>query len=140
MLTEKAGVAEALDSALVGFLTTVTSDGQPQTSTVWFHRQGEDLIVYSRPDSPRMRNLEANHRVAFNLRADPSGSGVLSIEGQALVEPQLPPADSLPGYVEKYLEAIESLGYTPATFAAEYSSGIRIEVTRLRAFGVRHLR
>ncbi len=140
MIMEKAGVAEALDAALVGFLTTVSREGQPQTSTVWFFRQGEDLIVYSRPDSLRMGNIEANERVAFNLRADPSGAGCLSLEGRAVVDPTLPSADSLSGYVEKYLDAIRDLGYTPASFAADYSSGIRIEITRMRVFGVRYLK
>ena len=86
-----------------------------------------------------MANIANNDRVAFNLRADANGAGALTIEGRAVPDASLPPADLLPEYLEKYQAGIDSLGFTASQFAGEYSSGIRIRVTRMRAFGVRHL-
>jgi PPOX class probable F420-dependent enzyme len=136
MITTHDGVAEALDLAHIGFLTAVDSTGQPQTSPVWFLRTGEDLIVYNRPVSPRLASIAANPKVAVTLRADRRGDGMLTLEGRAAVDPALPPADAIEAYIDKYADGIESIGSNPPQFAAEYSVGIRIEVTRVRVFGI----
>ena len=45
MLTSNTALAEALDSAIIGFLTAVDGRGQPQTTPVWYIRDGGDLVV-----------------------------------------------------------------------------------------------
>lgn len=139
MLTSKPGLAEALDNALIGFVTAVNGDGQPQTSPVWFMRDGEDFVVYNRPTAPRLESIAANPQVAFNLRADRAGHAMVSLEGTAAEEASLPPAWQFPGYLEKYDAEIAHLGWTPESFSDDYSVGLRIKVTRVRAFGLNHL-
>lgn len=139
MLTDNAGVAEALDRALVGFLTTVDPSGQPQTSTVWFLREGDDLIVYNLPETRRLFNISGNDRVAFTLRADRHGNGSVTLEGRAFVDPDLPRLDHHQTYLDKYREAIASIGYTPERLGDEYRAGLRVRVTRVRSFGLRHI-
>jgi PPOX class probable F420-dependent enzyme len=139
MLDSKPGVIDALDQALVGFLTAVDSSGQPQTSPVWFLRDDDDLIVYNRPTSPRLASIGGNERVAFTLRADREGSGMLSLEGRARVDPSLPPAHLSEPYVAKYADGIEGLGWGNEEFAGLYSVGIRITVDRVRVFGIEHV-
>jgi hypothetical protein len=45
-----------------------------------------------------------------------------------------PPADALPTYVAKYAEFIARNGWTPESFAADYSVPLRITASRLRGF------
>lgn len=136
MLSEKPGLADALDRAPIAFLTAVNALGQPQTSPIWFHRDGDDIIVYNRPSAARLRSIPDNSRVAFNLRGDRSGHAGVSLEGTAVVDESLPPATDLEGYVDKYRDHIAHLGWTPESFASDYSVPIRLTVTRVRAFGL----
>lgn len=139
MLSDKPGLAEALDRDLIGFLTAVNRSGQPQTSPIWYLRVSDDIVVYNRPKSPRFASIASNPKVAFNLRGDLRARGGVSLEGTAAREDDLPAAKDLPGYVEKYGREIERLGWTPESFAADYSVGLRIVVTRVRAFGLEEL-
>jgi len=136
MLTNITGLPEVLDTDLIGFLTAVDAEGQPQTSPVWYLRDGEDLIVYNRPTAARLTSIASNPLVAFNLRGDLRANAVVTLEGRARVE-NLPPAKDLPGYVSKYGKEIERFGWTPETFSDDYRTGLRITVTRVRASGLK---
>ncbi len=122
--------------ALIGFLTAVNHEGQPQTSPVWFLRDGEDLVVYNRATSPRLRSMARNDRVSLVLRADRHGIGLLTLEGRAAVDESLRPAHEVDGYMAKYGVEIERLGWTPEQFASMYSVGLRIVVTRVRSWDI----
>lgn len=139
MLTNSTALTTVLDRDLIGFLTAVDGIGQPQSAPVWFLRDGEDIIVYNRPTTPRLESIAANPRVSFSLRGDRRGLGMVVFEGTATLDTGLPPATELPGYVDKYAREIEHLGWTPDVFAAEYSAGVRITITRVRASGLDHL-
>ena len=71
-LTTKSGarVAERLRNELVLWLTTVTPNGQPQTSPVWFLLVDYEILLFSLADTPRPGNIRANPRVAANLDSD----------------------------------------------------------------------
>jgi len=139
MLTNPAALANVLDRDLIGFLTAVDGGGQPQTAPVWFVRDGDDIVVYNKPDTPRLASIATNPKVAFSLRGDRAGVGVVVVEGTAAGEPGMPPAKEFPGYLDKYDREIESLGWTPEAFSVDYAVGIRITVTRVRALGLDHL-
>lgn len=136
MITQHEGLAEALDEDLIGFVTAVNPKGQPQTSPVWFIRDGEDLLVYNRTDAQRLRSIVKNPLVAFNLRADRFGRSGISLEAKAAVDESLPPAKDFPGYVDKYGADIERLGWTPESFSNDYPVGIRLKVSRVRVWGI----
>ncbi len=139
MLSNTSGLNEALDSALIGFLTAVSGRGQPQTSPIWYIRDGEDIVIYNRPTAARLESLDSNDRVAFNLRADRRARSGISLEGTAVVDSSLPPAIGFPGYVDRYGEEIKRLGWTPESFSNDYSVGLRMTVTRVRDWGVAKL-
>lgn len=138
MLSDNPRLAKILDNDLIGFMTAVNEEGQPQTSPVWFVRDGDEIIIYNRPDTPRLASIEANPKISFNLRGDRRGRGAVTIEAVARRE-QLPPAKEIPGYLEKYAREIERLGWTPEVFSNQYSAGLRLVVTRLRAWGLETL-
>jgi len=114
----------------IAWLTTVRSDGQPQSVPVWFLWDGQDFLIYSRPDRQKLKNVGGNPRVGLHLNSDERGDDVVRVEGRAEVADDLPPADELPGYVEKYREAIARIGYDPEGFARDYSVALRVTPER----------
>jgi PPOX class probable F420-dependent enzyme len=132
MLENRPGLADRLDEDLVGWLTTVTPSGQPQSSVVWHLRDGDDLIIYSKPDATKLANIGANPKVAFNLRGDREGDLVATFEGTAFLIDQPTPADEDPAYLAKYGSEIARFGWTPEEFADDYSAMIRLHLERAR--------
>jgi PPOX class probable F420-dependent enzyme len=126
--------AERLGSEIIVWLVTVRADGQPQPSPVWFLWQDPDVLMYSKPNTAKLRNLEANPRVALHLEGNGLGGDVVVLEAVAEVDPSAPPASAVPEYVAKYRERIAALGWTPESFAADYSVPLRIRPRRARVW------
>jgi PPOX class probable F420-dependent enzyme len=129
-----ARAADRLDRDLLGWLTTVSPDGQPQASPVWFLWDDGEILVFSRPRARRLVNLRANPRVSFNLDSEHQGGHILSLEGSARVVPGAPLVHEVPAYVAKYGRAIAAEGWTPERMGTDYSVAIRIRVTRVRTW------
>jgi PPOX class probable F420-dependent enzyme len=116
----------------LGWLTTVDGAGTPQPIPVWFLWDGgESILVYSRPDTPKLRNIERQPRVSLNLDGDGRGGDIIVVLGEARVSDD-PPASDLPDYVDKYDEYMDRNGWTAEEFARLYSVPIRIRLQRLR--------
>ena len=124
---------ERLESEPLAWLTTAHPDGRLSSSLIWFLWRDDELVIYSR-DNAKIRNIEANPNVAFNLNSDDQGGSVLTIEGMAQIDRAYPASDQIPAYTEKYDARIEQLGTTPEGFAADYSVPIRITPTSYRAW------
>jgi PPOX class probable F420-dependent enzyme len=66
------------------WLTTVPPEGVPQPNPVWFLWDGGSILLYSQPDSYRIRNLQNNPKVSLHLEgADALGHNVIVITGEA---------------------------------------------------------
>ena len=109
-------------------MTTVTADGQPQSSPLWFLWTGDHVFLYSQTTAPRLANIAADPKVAFNLHTDPGGGSVVSMEGTARIDPDGPPASKNPPYVAKYSSMLPD----PTYMDREYPVVIRITPTRWR--------
>ena len=114
----------------VAWLTTVRSDGQPQSVPVWFLWDGETFLIYSRPDRQKLKNVARNPRVHLNLNSNDHGGDVVRAEGTVVVAEDAPPANGVPEYLEKYRAAITRIGYDPDGFARDYSVPLRVTPTR----------
>jgi PPOX class probable F420-dependent enzyme len=123
---------ERLRTEEVAWLITVTADGTPVPTPVWFWWDGATILVYSQRDTPKLRHIAANPRVAIALRTDALGDEITVITGTAVVDSPAPSAAELPGYAEKYGALIARLGADPVSFAGEYSVPVRITPTKLR--------
>jgi PPOX class probable F420-dependent enzyme len=121
-----------LRAGLAVWLTTVTSAGQPQTTPVWYHWDGNTFLFYSQPGRPKLANIAASARVSLHPVGDADAEDAVTIEGTAALDPSAPPSDQIPAYISKYLELIDELGWTPASFAADYSVAVRVTPTRFR--------
>jgi PPOX class probable F420-dependent enzyme len=133
-IEQYAGLVAELDNERVGWLTTVSSSGQPQSSAIWFIREGDTLLFYSADGSTRLGNLEQNSRAAFNLRGDKRGDHVVSLEGRARVDDGAPPPNSNAPYLGKYEREMTRLGWSPETFSDDYPIPVRMDVRRMRAW------
>ncbi len=127
-------VLRRLEQEDVIWLVTSGRDGTPQPSPVWFHWNDETLLIYSQPNTPKLRNIAANPRVALNFNATSTGGDVVVFTGTAEILTDAPPATGVPDYIEKYTPGIAQLGMTPDAFAADYSVPVRVTPARLRGF------
>ncbi len=125
--------ARRLRDEPLAWLVTVSPAGQPQPSPVWFEWDGSSILLYSKPDTPKLRNIAANPRVSLHLDGDGDGGDIVIVSGTAAQSDDAP-ADQAPTYIAKYGTFIERNGWTPASFAADYSVALRIEPTRLRGW------
>jgi PPOX class probable F420-dependent enzyme len=129
-----ARAAGRLAAEPVAWLVTVNAHGQPQPNPVWYLWEGTGALIYSQPDTPKLRNIAANPRVALHLDTRDGGDDVVILSGVARTVPDQPPADRVPDYIAKYARGIANLDLTPEGFAAEYSVPVRFEARRIRGF------
>jgi PPOX class probable F420-dependent enzyme len=125
-------VISRLEAELIAWLTTVSPDGRPQSSAVWFLWADGEFTIYSRAGVPRARNVAANGSVSVHLNSDPEGDDIVTFEAVARLEPGAPPASASPAYLAKYGHLIERYGWTAESFSGDYPDPIRIRPTRLR--------
>jgi PPOX class probable F420-dependent enzyme len=127
------GTARRLSDESVAWLTTAGADGQPQSSPVWFFWDGSSLWLRSQAQAGKVRNIEANPRVAVHLADDGQGGNIVTIEGRASFEDV--PQELLATYLSKYDDAIRTdLKTTPEQLAVDYPTTIRITPTRARVW------
>jgi PPOX class probable F420-dependent enzyme len=126
---------ELLHSTPLAWLTTVRADGQPQSSYVWFHFNGTDLLIFSQPDAGKVRNVRANPKVSFHLDGDGVGGRVLTIDAYAELFDGGVDEGRTSDYLAKYDEAIRTqLNTTPEKVHAQFSAALRIIPTRVRSW------
>jgi PPOX class probable F420-dependent enzyme len=127
-----ARVARRLANDLVIWLTTVRPSMRPDPSIVWFWWDGKALLIYSKPNTQKLRNIARNPNVALHFDGDGSGGDIIVITGTAHVDEDAPPANQIPAYAEKYAERMENNRMTAESFARAYSVAIRVTPTKLR--------
>lgn len=127
-------VEQRLREEPIMWMTTVTPGGLPQTSPIWFWWDGTEILMFSRDDTARIRNVPANPRVSLNLEGDGRGGAIVVIEGTARIDRDHPPAKALPDYIEKYQGFLDDYEWTPESFSADYPVPILIRPDRLRAW------
>lgn len=116
----------------MAWLTTVRRSGQPDTVPVWFLWDGRQLLIFSRPGTTKLRNLDANPRVAVVLDDTRVGADVVRVEGTATYAAGTPHAYEVPDFGVKYAELIESIGFTgPEAYAETFSVAVTVTPTRI---------
>ena len=119
----------------VGWLTTVTADGQPQTFPIWFLWEDGEALVYSDHRAKRNINLRANPRVSLHLNDDGRGDDIIVVEGVARFDETTPPVTANPAYLAKYGPWIGEMLGSAEEMHETFNVAIRIRPTRGRHFG-----
>jgi PPOX class probable F420-dependent enzyme len=114
------------------WLTTVDSHNTPQPRPVWFHWDGQTVLIFSQAAAAKVRHIAHNARVALNFNTDAEGGevGVLIGEAQVAQEPILP--GRIKAYLRKYREGIKSIGMTPESLQEAYRVAILITPQTVR--------
>ena len=126
---------ERLGRDMIGWLTTVTPEGQPQTFPIWFLWEDGEALVYSDRRAKRNANIATNPRVSLHLGDNGRGGDVVIIEGEARIDPAAPAPQDNEAYNRKYREWIRDSFSTAEEFTSVYNVPIRIRPVRGRAFG-----
>jgi PPOX class probable F420-dependent enzyme len=138
VLNLTADAASALDNRLqadsIAWLTTVTADGQPQSSPVWFLWDDGEFLIYAQPKSWKVRNIRTHPQVSLNLNSSESGGRVVTFEASARIDADHPPVHEADAYLTKYRAGIASINMTPEQMAADYSVALRLTPTRVRVY------
>jgi PPOX class probable F420-dependent enzyme len=129
-----AWAVEHLAADIVGWLTTVAPDGRVQSSPISFLWDGATILIYSKPATPKLRNIAANPQVSFTLNSDTYADHSLVIEGTAVVDMTAEPLDVQPAYAAKYRAPLAHWEMDEAQTAREFSVPVRITPTRIRAW------
>jgi PPOX class probable F420-dependent enzyme len=115
-----------LEQEPVVWLSTVRPNGAPHIVPIWFCWDGEVLLVFSKPDAQKVRNLRDRPSVMLALGNAEDDFDVGLIEGHAQLL-DLPTADVLPSaHLAKYADQLAAIGLGAAEYAATYSQVIRI--------------
>jgi len=122
-----------LTEELIGWLTTVDAKGTPQPSPIWFVWDGETAVIYSQPNTPKLRHIGANPHVSLHMDGNGTGGDIIILTGEAREDHTAPPSSQYPQYQAKYLTAITvELKMTPESFAQAYSVPIRVTPSKVR--------
>ncbi len=115
-----------LEREPVVWLSTVRPDGGPHLVPIWFCWDGEAVLVFSKPDAQKVRNLRANPSVMLALGDAEDDFDVGLLRGRAELLDQ-PTGEVLPAaLLDKYAERLASIGLSAEEYAATYSQVIRI--------------
>jgi PPOX class probable F420-dependent enzyme len=90
--------------------------------------------MFSKDHTARLTNIAANPKVSLNLDGDGRGGAIVIVEGVARIDRSLPPARSVPEYITKYREFLDSYGWTAEGFSVDYPVPVKITPTGLRAW------
>ena len=125
-------VKQRLEEEQIIWLTSVSSDGTPQPRPVWYLWDGATILIYSRPNTAKLRHIAANPHVALHFDGDGEGGDIIVLTGEAIITAGAPPADQNEAYLEKYDLGLKRINQTAAQFAKNYSVAIRVRPLRLR--------
>lgn len=125
-------VARHLENDRIVWLSTVGPDATPQPSPVWFFWDGDTALIFSQPDTPKLRNIAANPRVSLHFNSNANGGDVVILTGEAWIDLEAPAANTVPEYIQKYSDGLQGISMSPDDFAAAYSVPVRVRPTSLR--------
>jgi PPOX class probable F420-dependent enzyme len=114
------------------WLTTVDSHNTPQPRPVWFHWDGDDILIFSQARAAKVRHVIRNPKVALNFNTDSSGEEVGVMIGEARIQPEALPANRMRNYMRKYRQGLQDIGSTVAEMQAEYPVIILVTLLSLR--------
>jgi len=116
------------------WLTSVDDRGRPQPRPVWFHWNGEDVLIFSQPKAAKVRQIAARPDVALHFNSDAAANEVVVFLGEAHALRESVAPERVKAYLRKYRRGIVDLKMTPASFQSEYSVPILVRLTALRGF------
>jgi PPOX class probable F420-dependent enzyme len=91
---------ELLQSKIPARLAYIGTDGTPRVVPIWFHWNGEELVMGTPPKAPKLKALAKNPKVAITIDDNAFPHKVLLVRGTARLTP-------VEGIVPEYAAAAE---------------------------------
>jgi PPOX class probable F420-dependent enzyme len=129
-----ARIQRFLEREPVVWLSTVRPDGSPHLVPIWFWWDGQALLVYSKPNAQKVRNLRERPSVMLALGDAEDDFDVGMVEGHAELLETSARDLGMAGHLAKYRDRMAAIGLTPDEFLATYSQAIRIRPVRFLAW------
>lgn len=112
------------------WLSSVRPNGGPHLVPIWFSWDGASILIASKPDAQKIRNLRANPTVMLACGEAEDDFDVGLLEGRAELLDS-PASAVLPAaHIAKYADRMAAIGLSRDDFVATYSQVIRITPTR----------
>ena len=128
-------VEQRLHSEPILWLSSVRPDGRPHLVPVWFLWDAGRILMFSKPDNQKVRNIRTNPNVTVALEALDEGEDIVVIEGTATLLEDSGLASTLPAFATKYAKLFKRIGSSPEQMATEYTQVIEIVPRRFLAWG-----
>src|SRR5689334_11926021 len=121
-----ARIRRFLEEEPIVWLSTVRPNGRPHLVPIWFWWDGEALLIFSKPNAQKIRNLRFCPDVMLALGDADEDFDVGLLHGTAELLDR-PTRDVVPAaHLAKYAERMAAIGLDVETYAATYSQVIRI--------------
>ena len=125
-------VNRRLSSEKIMWLTTVDSRNTPQPRPVWFHWDGQTVMIFSERNTAKLRHIARNPLVALNFNTDDDGDDVGVMTGEAKILGEPPPAARVKAYLRKYQKGVKDIGMTVPQFTAAFAVPILVSLRAIR--------
>ncbi len=113
---------ELLKSKIPARLAYVWMDGTPRVVPIWFHWNGQEIVMATPPKAPKLKALTRNPKVSLTIDDTTFPNKVLLIRGTARLEP-------VDGIVPEYAAAAER--YFDAQMAQRWLSQLRTMISSM---------
>lgn len=116
---------ELLQSTIPARMAYVWTDGTPRVVPIWFHWNGEELVLATFPGMPKLRALKENPKVAITIDSCDPPYKVLLIRGSVNTE-------TMDGVVPEYaLSAKRYFGEEAGKGWVDQLGGMFSQMTRI---------
>jgi hypothetical protein len=78
---------ELLHSKIPARLAYVWTDGTPRVIPIWFHWNGQEIVMATPPKAPKLKALAKNPKVSLTIDDNTFPHKVLLVRGTARLEP-----------------------------------------------------
>jgi PPOX class probable F420-dependent enzyme len=126
-------VLQRLQDEEIIWLTTVDSHNRPQPRPVWFHWDGETLLIFSKSQAAKVRHILRSPIVALHFNTDEYGGDVAVLHGEANISAP-PTEERYQAYELKYRILIHDLGGIFKQLLLDYPVVILVRPTSMRGF------
>lgn len=114
-------VADRLVTEQNIWMTTTRADGMPLPNTVWFLWRNGEFLVFTTPESVKMKNLRRNPLVSLNFNTSSlDGSDIAIFQGEANVNCAQQTDEEFQEYLSKYEAGLKMLGITKEVLLEAY--------------------
>ena len=119
---------ELLQSKIPARLAYIWMDGTPRVVPIWFHWNGQNIVMASPPKAPKLKALAKNPKVSLTIDDNTFPHKVLLIRGTARLEPVQGIVPEYEAAAARYFDAATAKGWL-TQLRSLVSSMVRITIT-----------